>query len=125
MTNLPARIAGVALMGIAVMWFDPLSTTAQHRLLIPLIMAGAAWLMVQNAAAVLFGAALLAAIHSDTQNTEWISSRAYPALAALAGAALGYILWQRFRERIEATREARWRHRRRDVGDQHRDEGEP
>jgi hypothetical protein len=108
-TNLPGRIAGVALMGIAVMWFDPLSTSALHRLLVPLLMAAAAWLMVQNAAAVLLGGTLLTAIHTDLQNTDWISSRAYPALAILAAGALGYILWQRFRKQIEATREERWR----------------
>ena len=111
MTNLPGRVAGVVLMGIAVMWFDPLSTSALHRLLVPLLMAAAAWLMVQSAAAVLLGATLLTAIHSDLQSVDWISSRAYPALAILAAGALGYILWQRFRQRIEATREERWRSR--------------
>jgi len=110
-TNLPGRIAGVVLMGIAVMWFDPLSSAALHRLVIPVLMAAAAWLMIQNAAAVLLGATLLTAIHTDLQSIDWISSRAYPALAILAAGALGYILWQRFRMRIEATREERWRPR--------------
>ncbi|MDH3640863.1 MAG: hypothetical protein OES38_02140 [Gammaproteobacteria bacterium] len=111
MTHLPGRVAGVVLMGIAVMWFDPLSTSALHRLLVPLLMAAAAWLMVQNAAAVLLGVTLLTTIHTDLQSNNLISSRAYPALAILAAGALGYILWLRFRSRIEATREERWRSR--------------
>jgi hypothetical protein len=111
MTRLPARIAGVILMGVAVMFFDAVSSSPVHQLMLPLAMAVAAWLMIQNAAAVLLGATLLTAIHADPQDPDWIISRAYPALAVLSGIALGFIGVQRFRKRIAATREARWRHR--------------
>lgn len=111
MNRLPARIGGVVLLAIAVVFFDPISASPLHRLVLPVTMALAAWLMVQNAAAVLLGATLLTTIHAEPQNPDWIVGRAYPALALACGAALGYIAWQRFRRRIEATREARWRSR--------------
>ena len=112
MNRLPWRIAGVVLMGIAVMLFDPVSASPIHSLVVPLIMALAAWLMVQNAAAVLLGVTVLTAIHSDLQSADWVASRAYPALTLLSATGLGYIALQRFRARIEATREARWAARR-------------
>jgi len=111
MTNLPGRIAGVVLLGLAVLLYDSASDSPIHRLVVPLAMAVATWLMVQNAAAVLLGVVLLTAIHSDPADSDWINSHAYPALAILSGGALGYIGLQRFRRRIAATREARWRHR--------------
>lgn len=112
MSHLPQRIAGVVLLGIAVLMYDATSASAVHRLLLPVAMALAAWLMVQNAAAVLLGTALLTTIHADTGNPDWITGRAYPVLAVLSASGLGYIALQRFRQRIEATREARWRNRR-------------
>jgi len=109
--NLPRRIAGVLLLAAAVLMYDAGSACAIHRLLLPVTMAFAAWLLVQNAAAVLLGCMLLAAIHADPGNPDWISARAYPLLALASAGALGYIAVQRFRRRIEETREARWRHR--------------
>jgi hypothetical protein len=111
MTNLPRRIAGVVLMGVAVLLYDSASGASMHRLLLPLGMAIAAWLMVQNAAAVLLGATLLTAIHSAPGNADWVIGWAYPLLAVVSGAALVWIGVQRFRGRIESTREARWSHR--------------
>ena len=104
-------MAGVLLMGVAVMLFDPAASTPLHRLVLPLTMAAAAWLMVQNVVAVLLGGVLLAAIHADHTDPDWIIGRAYPALAILGGAALGYIGLRRFQARIEATREERWARR--------------
>jgi hypothetical protein len=113
MKNLPERFAGVVLLGVAVLLYDAASGSPVHRLLVPIAMAIAAWLMVQNAAAVLLGAALLTASHSDPLDPDWITGRAYPALAIISGGALGYIAVHRFRGRIASTREARWRHRHR------------
>ncbi len=111
MTRLPARISGLVVLGVTVMLFDATSIAPLHRLLLPMAMAVAACLMIQNAAAILLGATLLTAIHTDLQDPDWIIGRAYPVLAILSGAALGYIALQRFRQRIAATREARWRRR--------------
>jgi hypothetical protein len=111
MTNLPRRIAGVVLMGVAVLLYDAASDASIHRLLLPLGMAIAAWLMVQNAAAVLLGTTLLTAIHSAPGNSDWVIGWAYPLLAFVSGAALVWIGVQRFRGRIKSTREARWRPR--------------
>jgi hypothetical protein len=108
---LPGRIAGVVLMGMIVMVFDATSGAALHELVLPLGMALAAWLMVQNAAAVLLGITLLAAIHTDPASPDWVIGRAYPAVAILSGGVLVYIALQRFRKHIEATREARWSRR--------------
>jgi hypothetical protein len=85
MKNLPGRFAGVVLLGVAVLLYDAASGSPVHRLLVPIAMAIAAWLMVQNAAAVLLGAALLTAIHSDPLDPDWITGRAYPALAIISG----------------------------------------
>jgi hypothetical protein len=112
MTNLPWRIAGVLLLALCVVAYEPTATTLQHRLLLPLGMAFAAWLMVQNLAAVAFGTFLLAAIHGDPGARDPIDGIAYPVVAAIAGLLLLGILTQRFRARIRATHEARWRNRR-------------
>jgi len=112
MINLPRRIAGVLLLGTAVLMYDAASASAIHRLLLPIMMAFAAWLLVQNAAAVLLGVMLLAAIHANPGAPDWIAGRAYPLLALVSAGGLGFIAVQRFRRRIEETREARWRHRR-------------
>ena len=75
-------------------------------------MGAAAGLMVQSAAAVLLAGTLLAGVHARPADPDWVVAIAYPALAALCGAGLTWILVLRFRGRIEATREARWRARR-------------
>lgn len=106
------RLLGVLLLGVAVVVYQPSAGDPLNRLLIPVIMAMAAWLMVQNLAAVALGACLLAAIHSNPSSADWIDARAYPGLAALAAAILIMIFARRFRRRIEETREARWAPRR-------------
>ena len=72
MTRLPARISGLVVLGVTVMLFDDTSIAPLHRLLLPMAMAVAAWLMIQNAAAILLGATLLTAIHTDLQDPDWI-----------------------------------------------------
>lgn len=106
------RLAGILLLGVAVVVYEPSAGDPVNRLLIPLIMAAATWLMVQNLAAVALGAFLLAAIHSNPSSADWIDARAYPGLATLAAAMLVVIFARRFRRRIQETREARWGPRR-------------
>ena len=119
MTHLPQRITGVIVLAVAVVLYDATSIAAVHRLVLPLAMALAAWLMVQNAAAVLLGVALLTPLHAHPADPDWISARAYPVLAIVSGTALAVIVLQRFRLRIESTREARWRNRRSNKGARH------
>ena len=106
------RLIGVLLLGVAVIAYEPSAGDPVNRLLIPVIMAIAAWLMVRNLAAVALGACLLAVIHSNPSSTDWIDARAYPGLAALAAVILITIFARRFNRRIKETREARWAHRR-------------
>ncbi len=106
------RLAGILLLGVAVVAYEPSAGDPLNRLVIPLIMATATWLMVQNLAAVAMGAFLLAAIHSNPSSADWIDAWAYPGLATLAAAMLVVIFARRFRRRIEETREARWSTRR-------------
>ncbi len=105
------RLVGVLLLGVAVIAYEPSAGDPVNRLLIPVIMAIAAWLMVRNLAAVALGACLLATIHSNPSSTDWIDARAYPGLAALAAVILITIFARRFNRRIKETREARWAHR--------------
>ena len=67
--------------------------------------------MVQSAAAVLLAGTLLAGIHARPADPDWIVGIAYPVVAGLCAVGLAGILFLRFRERIEATREARTRAR--------------
>jgi cell division protein FtsW (lipid II flippase) len=112
--NLPWRVAGLVLLGVLVVAYQTDQGDLINRLLIPLAMAFAAWLLVQNITAIALGGALLAGIHSDLGSRDWIQSMAYPALAVIGTAALAVIFTRRFRHRIAATHEARWRNRRRD-----------
>jgi hypothetical protein len=111
--KLPWRVAGLVLLGVLVVAYQTDQGDLVNRLLIPLAMAFAAWLLVQNVAAVALGGALLAGIHSDAGSRDWIESMAYPVLAIVGGVVLVVVFARRFRHRIAATHEARWRHRHR------------
>ena len=110
--HLPWRVAGLVLLGVLVVAYQPESGGPVQRLLIPVGMALATWLMVQTVMAVALGAGLLAAIHSDPGAGDWIAGSAYPLLACLCGIILGVVLVQRFRRHIAATHDARWQARR-------------
>jgi len=126
MARLPWRVAGVLLLAVCVVLYEPTSTGALHRLLLPLGMAVAAWLMVQNPAAVALGTVLLAGIHSDPGASDPITSIGYPTVAVLAGVLLLAIVCRRFRAQIKATHALRWQHRRQvDQADQARHEPGP
>jgi hypothetical protein len=113
--NLPWRVAGLVLLGVLVVVYQTDQGDLVNRLLIPLAMAFAAWLLVQNITAIALGGTLLAGIHGDLGSRDWIHSLAYPALAAIGTVVLAIIFSRRFRDRIAATHEARWRDRRRDA----------
>jgi len=112
MSNLPWRVAGVALLAVSVVLYEPDAPQAWQRLGLPLLMAAAAWLMVQNVVAVALGTLLLAAIHGDPGSADPVEGIGYPLVALAAALVLLGVLTQRFRARIAATHEERWRHRR-------------
>lgn len=112
MTRLPWRLAGVALLALCVVVYEPAADSVLQQLALPLGMALAAWLMVQNLVAVALGAFLLAAIHGDPGASDPVTGIGYPVVAAAAGLTLLGIFVRRFRARIEATHEARWQGRR-------------
>jgi hypothetical protein len=114
MTRLPWRLAGVVLLALCVVVYEPAADSVLQRLVLPLGMALAAWLMVQNLVAVALGAFLLAAIHGDPGASDPVTGIGYPAVAAAAGLTLLIIFVRRFRARIAATHEARWQRRRSD-----------
>jgi len=112
MTRLPWRLGGVVLLGACVVAYEPTGTDVWHRLILPLGMAAATWLMVQNVVAVALGTALLAAIHSAPGSSDPIQAIAYPAVATVAALVLVAVWIARFRARIRTTHEARWQRRR-------------
>jgi len=109
--HLPWRITGLVLLGALVVLYQTDQADVVHRLIIPIAMAVAVWLLVQNVLSVALGAGLLALIHSDLGG-DWIAGTAYPALAAICTVFLATIRAGRFRRRMHATHEARWRERR-------------
>ena len=110
--NLPWRIAGLLMLGVLVVAYHPEQGGLIHRLAIPVAMAVATWLLVQNVAAVALGAGLLALFHSAPGSSDWIRGIGYPALAGLSGLIFAGVMLARFRRRIAATHESRWRQRR-------------
>jgi hypothetical protein len=112
MEHLPWRITGLLLLGVLVVLYQPDQQDVSNRLVIPMAMTLAAWLLVRNAMAVALGGGLLAAIHSAPGSGDWVSAMAYPALAALGGLVVMAVLVHRFRRHIAATHEERWHSRR-------------
>lgn len=112
LARLPWRLAGVALLAVLVVLYQPTQHDVAQRVLIPTGMALGAWMLVQNLAAVALGGGLLAAIHSAPGSDDWVRAVAYPGLAGLSAVILLAIFVQRFRRRIAATHAARWQQRR-------------
>ncbi len=111
------RMLGLVVIVVTLVWYEPGASGAVQRLVLPLVMALGAWWLVRNLAAVALGASVLATIHSNPGSADWISGYAYPAVALASAAVLLWIVRDRFRERIAATHEARWRARRGNAGD--------
>ncbi len=110
--HLPWRLAGLVLLGALVVVYHPEQGGAVNRLVIPLGMGIATWMLVQNLAAVTLGAGVLAGVHSAPGSSDWVRGIAYPAVTAACAILLGIVLIERFRRHMAATHEARWRQRR-------------
>lgn len=106
------RILGGAIMLACVLLFQPGADTALQRLWLPLCMGVSAALLLHNALAVLATGALLGLIRTDLAGGDWISATAYPIVGGLCALAALWILVQRYRRYMVATREARAAQRR-------------
>ena len=101
------RLMGGALLLLCVLLFQPGAETTLQRLWLPLLMGIGAALTLRNVLAVVATGALLGMIRMDLASTDWISARAYPAIAITCALASVWILARRFRVYMLATREQR------------------
>ena len=87
---------------------DLAQTSVVHALVLPLLLAVAAFLITQSLMAVALAAFALALSNADLTADFWVIRWAYPAIAILGIGTCFSLLVTRFRKRIEATREERW-----------------
>ncbi len=111
-------------MLFCVLLYEPGATSAWQRLGLPLLMAGAAALILQNLLGVLLGGIMLTGIHSDLVG-DWVDRLAYPSILGLSSVIVVVILTQRFRQRIQATHSERWQARQDAQGSPPSNEQEP
>ena len=108
------RLAGVVVISAALFVIDLNVDDAVNQLWLPLLLAAGAYLMTLSLMAVAITAATLAFLHMELGAAFWVPALAYPALLAVCGAYIGWVLLQRFRQRIEDTHEERWASRQRE-----------
>ena len=114
LSNLSLRLAGVVVISAALFVIDLNVDDAVNQLWLPLLLAAGAYLMTLSLMAVAITAATLAFLHMELGAAFWVPALAYPALLAVCSAYIGWVLLQRFRQRIEDTHEERWAGRQRE-----------
>lgn len=114
LNNLSLRLAGVVVISAALFVIDLNVDDAVNQLWLPLLLAAGAYLMTLSLMAVAITAATLAFLHMELGAAFWVPALAYPALLAVCSAYIGWVLLQRFRQRIEDTHEERWASRQRE-----------
>ena len=114
LNNLSLRLAGVVVILAVLFVIDLNVDDAVNQLWLPLLLAAGAYLMTLSLMAVAITAATLAFLHMELGATFWVSALAYPALLAVCSAYIGWVLLQRFRQRIKDTHEERWAGRQRE-----------
>ena len=114
LNNLSLRLAGVVVILAVLFVIDLNIDDAVNQLGLPLLLAAGAYLMTLSLMAVAITAATLAFLHMELGATFWVPALAYPALLAVCSVYIGWVLLQRFRQRIKDTREARWASRQRE-----------
>ena len=114
LSNLSLRSAGVVVISAALFVIDLNVDDAVNQLWLPLLLAAGAYLMTLSLVAVAITAATLAFLHMELGAVFWVPALAYPALLAVCSAYIGWVLLQRFRQRIEDTHEERWASRQRE-----------
>ena len=114
LSNLSLRLAGVVVISAALFVIDLNVDDAVNQLWLPLLLAAGAYLMTLSLMAVAITAATLAFLHMELGAAFWVPALAYPALLAVCSAYIGWVILQRFRQRIEDTHEERWASRQRE-----------
>ena len=114
LNNLSLRLAGVVVILAVLFVIDLNVDDAVNQLWLPLLLAAGAYLMTLSLMAVAITAATLAFLHMELGATFWVPALAYPALLAACSAYIGWVLLQRFRQRIKDTHEERWASRQRE-----------
>ena len=114
LSNLSLRLAGVVVILAVLFVIDLNVDDAVNQLWLPLLLAAGAYLITLSLMAVAITAATLAFLHMELGATFWVSALAYPALLAVCSAYIGWVLLQRFRQRIKDTHEERWASRQRE-----------
>jgi predicted membrane protein len=114
LNNLSLRLAGVVVILAVLFVIDLNIDDAVNQLGLPLLLAAGAYLMTLSLMAVAITAATLAFLHMELGATFWVPALAYPALLAVCSAYIGWVLLQRFRQRIKDTHEERWASRQRE-----------
>jgi predicted membrane protein len=114
LNNLSLRLAGVVVILAVLFVIDLNVDDAVNQLWLPLLLAAGAYLMTLSLMAVAITAATLAFLHMELGAAFWVPALAYPALLAVCSAYIGWVLLQRFRQRIEDTHEERWASRQRE-----------
>ena len=114
LNNLSLRLAGVVVILAVLFVIDLNIDDAVNQLGLPLLLAAGAYLITLSLMAVAITAATLAFLHMELGATFWVSALAYPALLAVCSAYIGWVLLQRFRQRIKDTHEERWASRQRE-----------
>ena len=114
LNNLSLRLAGVVVILAVLFVIDLNVDDAVNQLGLPLLLAAGAYLMTLSLMAVAITAATLAFLHMELGATFWVPALAYPALLTVCSAYIGWVLLQRFRQRIKDTHEERWASRQRE-----------
>ena len=114
LNNLSLRLAGVVVILAVLFVIDLNIDDAVNQLGLPLLLAAGAYLMTLSLMAVAITAATLAFLHMELGAAFWVPALAYPALLAVCSAYIGWVLLQRFRQRIKDTHEERWASRQRE-----------
>ena len=114
LNNVSLRLAGVVVILAVLFVIDLNVDDAVNQLWLPLLLAAGAYLMTLSLMAVAITAATLAFLHMELGATFWVPALAYPALLAVCSAYIGWVLLQRFRQRIKDTHEERWASRQRE-----------
>ena len=108
---LSLRMAGVVVTLAVLFVIDLNVDNVINQLWLPLLLAAGAYLMTLSVMAVAIAVGTLALLHTDLAAAFWVPAIAYPVLAAISALIIGWILLERFRQRIKDTHEERWANR--------------
>jgi uncharacterized membrane protein len=104
-------MAGVVVTLAVLFVIDLTVDDVVNQLWLPLLLAAGAYLMTLSLMAVAIAVGSLALLHADLATAFWVPATAYPMLVAVSALIIGWILIQRFRQRIKDTHEERWANR--------------